>query len=183
MQLDQTFVKSRFIASSSCDTSDLCICLVTYLYTYTIRLGGCLFTFLVLIGLSDVLIDSAIDLNLYYDDTYFSFTLNFIQTAKWTSVTDFKFCLFFSSSSFSILSVRFSFSSTFSTLQIDQRVSMLVYSVQWKNRLSSKTTTVYPKVQTIDDHTSILNSSTLDLPDAVDRFIRTLRNNKKIIKK
>lgn len=59
---------------------------------------------------------------------------------------------------------------------------MSVYSVQWKNLLSSKTSTVYPKVRTIDDHTSILNSSTLDLPDAVDHYTHiTHRKYKKKI--
>lgn len=137
MQFDQTFIKLFFFSFTSYVTLYFYIfwspdvyCLVSLLCYY----------FHSLIGLSDVLIDSAVAAN-----TNFPFSLNFIWNAKWEmnkrnwSQTFFSF-LFFSYSSHLFSHFVFIHFLYFITFLL---VFIVVHSVQWKILLSSKISTVY----------------------------------------
>lgn len=97
--------------------------------------------------------------------------------------SNFLFVFFFSCFVFFFLFFSFHFFYSHCPLSLHYN---LIYLNLWRctvysetNHLSSTASTVYPKVRTIDDHTSILNSSTLDLPDAVDHYTHITHRVKK----
>lgn len=104
-----------------------------------------------MLRLSDVLIDSAIYIHIviYIILYIFSFTLNLIQNAKWTSQTYFEFCCcrFFLSSLSSILFTLFA--SLFLPLSLYYNLIYTylcsVYSVQWNKSIVLQTVCRVPE--------------------------------------